>query len=378
MTTARDVAFSGTLDEVQDEYHARSWTDGLPIIPPTRDRVERFLAHTSLDADVALGVLPPSQGEATVWSIAVNGVMAGCRPEYMPLLVAIVDAVCDPVFRVQDAGSTPGWEPLIIVSGPITKRLNFNSEGGVLRIGRQANSAVGRFLRLYLRNVQGMLTPPGATDKATIGMNFHVALAENDDVVSALGWPTFGQDRGFGPSDDVVTVQSVVGVSMPTYSSGDQAEEHARMITDVIGERTWAYWAWAGLWWSQFHPVLLLAPAIAEAFAKSGWTKDDLRSFIVDHARLPASAFVRYAHAVGITDFSFERMASDGRVPPSFVASNDPDRLLPIMLRAGDIGIVVAGDASRNQSKGFVQNHVQGPPISRRVGQAAGRSGSSR
>src|SRR5213595_534129 len=87
--------------------------------------------------------------------------MAGCRPEYMPVLVAIVEAIAEPVFRVEDAGSTPGWEPLVIVSGPIAGALDLNHGQGVMRVGRQANTTLGRFLRLYLRNVAGLRIPPG-------------------------------------------------------------------------------------------------------------------------------------------------------------------------------------------------------------------------
>ena len=95
--------------------------------------------------------------------------MAGCRPEYMPVLVAAVEAMCDPRFRIEDAGSTPGWEPLVIVSGPIIKELDLHSGQGVMRVGRQANTSIGRFVRLYLRNVCGYRIPPGAGDKGSIG-----------------------------------------------------------------------------------------------------------------------------------------------------------------------------------------------------------------
>jgi hypothetical protein len=97
----------GSFDEVQEHFHARQWTDGLPIVPPTIDRVREMLTRTPLSADHVIGVLPPESREITVWNVAVTGVMAGCRPEYMPLLVAAVEAIADPYFRLEDAGATP-------------------------------------------------------------------------------------------------------------------------------------------------------------------------------------------------------------------------------------------------------------------------------
>ena len=183
----REIVYRGSLDEIQEHFHEHLWSDGLPVIPPTLARVERFLAQTPRAPDEVLGRLLPENRAATVWSIAVNGVMAGCRPEYMPVLVAIVEAIAEPIFRVEDAGSTPGWEPLVIVSGPIASRLDLNHGQGVMRVGRQANTTLGRFLRLYLRNVAGLRIPPGAGDKGSIAGSFNVALAEDEGAAAELG-----------------------------------------------------------------------------------------------------------------------------------------------------------------------------------------------
>ncbi|QTV80495.1 hypothetical protein [Microbacterium sp. NIBRBAC000506063] len=107
----RETVFSGTLDEVQDFYDERLWSDGLPVVPPTIERVDAFMRFTDRSADEVIGVLLPASRQATVWSVAVNGVLAGCRPEYMPILLAIAEVLCDPQWRIEDAGCTPGWEP---------------------------------------------------------------------------------------------------------------------------------------------------------------------------------------------------------------------------------------------------------------------------
>src|SRR5258708_8205686 len=168
-----EVGHRGPLDEIQEHFHRNLWSDGLPVIPPTLARIERFLAHTRRAPSDVIGHLLPENRAATVWSIAVNGVMAGCRPEYMPVLVAIVEAVAEPIFRVEDAGSTPGWEPLVIVSGPIASRLDLNPGQGVMPVGRQANTTLGRFPPLPLPNPPPPLLPPAPPHNARLPRSSH-------------------------------------------------------------------------------------------------------------------------------------------------------------------------------------------------------------
>lgn len=365
---ARDVVFRGSLDDVNEHFHRKLWSDGLPIVPPTRDRVERFLRYTDRDPDEVLGVCPPENRQATVWSVAVNGVMAGCRPEYMPVLIAVVEAVTDPEFRVQDAGSTPGWESLIVVSGDIARQLDFNDGASVMRVGRQANTSVGRFLRLYLRNIAGLRIPPGAGDKGSIAQSFLVALAENEAACAEAGWPTFGMDQGFGAGENVVTVQSVVAISPPVYTGSDRAEDHMDIFADVMGQRTCAYWSSVALAYPRWHPLIVIGPSIARVFAKDGWTKDDIRARFCRDVHIPARLAEKYAWSVGLTDIRIAQQVERGLLPrEDFLASDDPERPVPVFLRPEWIGIVVAGDWGRNQSKCYVNNHVQGPPVSRRV-----------
>lgn len=358
-----DSRFVGTFDEVQEHCHARGWSDGLPVVPPTVERVEGFLTFTGRDPGDVLGVLPSAQREATVWAVAVNGVMAGCRPEYLPVLLAVTEAVADPEFRLEDAGSTPGWEPLVVVSGPVVRELGFNSGTGVMRVGRRANSTVARFLRLLMRNVGGLR--PGETDKATIGAGAQVALAEDGEAVAELGWPPFALDRGFEAGDSVVTVQSVVAVSPPIYSSG-AAVEHLEAIAHLLGT-TCGPWAFSGVWFGQWHPLLVLGPAVARVLAAGGYGKDGIRRYLFDHLRLPARLLDRCAHDVLSTDVTLADLVARGLAPPRYAESGDPDRPVPLLLRPDWTGIVVAGDPGRCQSRAYVANHKQGPPVSRPV-----------
>ena len=157
---SRAVVFSGDLNEVNDYFREQIWSDGLPIVPPTLAEVEAFLSFIDRSPDEVIGILPPTRLPATVWKVAVNGVMAGCRPEYMPVLVAIAEAISVPRFGIENVGSTVGLTPLIILNGPIIKELGFNSGQGVLRPQAQANITVSRFLRLLKWKSRSNLPSP--------------------------------------------------------------------------------------------------------------------------------------------------------------------------------------------------------------------------
>lgn len=359
------VVLSGTIDEVQHYFYRRLWTDGLPIIPPTRERVDAFLRFTDREQNDVIAVLPQEGREANVLSIAVNGVMAGCNPEYMPVLVAIVEAIANPGFRIEDAGSTPAWEPLVIVSGPIARQLDLNHGAGLMRIGRQANSSIGRFLRLYLRNLCGYRITPGDGDKGSIGYTFNVAMAENEAWAKEIGWPTFGMDLGYRDTDNVVTVQSVVCISPPTYSAGAEAVNHVQQFVDVIG-RTFSYWAYSGLKRGGWHSIIVIGPGIAKVIAKE-WSKDQVRRYLYEKTTIPASLMERFARQTGGMPLDFRKLVGEGYISEDYLLSDDPERPVRIFAKPEQIGLIVAGDPGRNQSRGYMANHEQGARISQRI-----------
>jgi hypothetical protein len=363
-----DVVFEGTLDEVQDYYDEQLWTDGLPIVPPTVQRVNEFLRFTDRSPTAVIGALLPDNREATVWNVAVNGVMAGCRPEYMPILLAIVEAVSDPRFRVQDAGSTPGWEPVVILNGRIIGQLGFHAGPGLMRVGMKANTTVGRFLRLYLRNVAGLRVTRGiGTDKGSIAQSFNVVMAEDEETIRRIGWSPFSSDRGFRRDENVVTVQSVVYTTPAIYSAGMQALEHAKHIADIFGE---SCARWASLCLPESHHLLLLGPGVADVIARDGWSKDRLRRFIIENAQMPAQRLTGDHYHIRAQHLDLQEEVRRGNLPAEYGASDDPARLVPVFRphdALHEIGIVVAGDPGRNQSKGYIQNHLQGPPVTKPV-----------
>lgn len=362
----RDIVFRGSLDEVQEHFYKNAWTDGLPVIPPTLKRVNDFLKFTARDPGEIIGTLLPENREATVWNVAVNGVMAGCRPEYMPILLAAVEAIAAPEFHIQDGGASPGWEPLIILNGPIIKQLAFNYETGVMRVGRQANTSIGRFLKLYMMNIAGLRIPPGLADKATIGSGFNVVLPENEDVIVELGWESFSMSRGFNRSDNVVTVQSVVYETAPMATGGVTAVEHLEILAEVIGGNM-APWTHVALNWGKFYPLVVISPGVARFLAKESITKNDVKRYLYDHTKVSVKSMENLAHAGGLTSFNVNKLAAEGIAPKAYAESVDPDRLVPVFLRPEWIGVVVSGDSGRSRCRGYVQNHEQGMPVSKKV-----------
>ena len=359
------VVFKGTLDEVQEHFHQQLWSDGLPIIPPTRERVDAFLNFTDRDPHEVIGTLPQEGREADILSIAVNGVMAGCRPEYMPVLVAIVEAMSDPNFRIETAGSTPGWEPLVIVSGP-----DHQGTRSQLRPGRDERRPPGQYqhrpLRAHVfaqplrlshsarRRRQGQHRPHvQCRDGGRRGQGARNRLAD------------LREDVGFKAGENVVTVQSVTTISPPIYSAGDTAVAHVQQFADVFG-RVFSYLAHSGVKRGYWYPLIVIGPAIATVIAQQ-WSKDEVRRFLWEKMTMPASLMRHFCAQTAGQELDFSKLVKEGTLPDYYAASSEPDRPIPIIVKPEHIGLVVAGDPGRNQSRGYMSNNVQGTRTSRGV-----------
>jgi hypothetical protein len=362
----REVVFTGSLDEVAEHFLTLGWSDGLPIVPPTPERVDRFLAATNDDPDTVLGVLPPELREITITNIAVNGVMAGCRPEYMPVLVAVARCLTDPRFRPEDLTSTFGLEPLIVVSGPVVEALDFNTGTGAMRLGRQSNASIGRFLRLLMRNVGGLRIPPGTSDAGAIGYSFNVVMAEDEPSTRAIGWVPFRVDNGFTADSSTASVLLVTNHSAPIYTAGESAEAHLETIARILGNAI-GPWAYTAAVHGGFNPLLLLSPNVARALHEFGADKDEIRTYLYEHLRIRADVTERYARQVGRTDFSFATSIHDPALRETWVASQDPARLVPMLLDPDWTSIVVGGNPGRNQSRAYVGNLAAGRPVTHRI-----------
>ena len=364
---ARDVIVRGGFQEINDTFYDLGLSDGLPIVPPTREKVEAFLRHTDRDPGESLGTLLPDSRAATIWSIAVNGVMAGCRPEYMPVLVALIEAMADPGYGVEHSGNTPGGETLIIVNGPVIQRLGFNYTQGVMRDGFRPNTSIGRFWRLYLRNVAGFL--PHQNDKATFGNTWRVVVAENEEVLKRIGWEPNCADFGFAPGESTVTIARYTGGNHISSVSGSTPETMMPYLYDaMIRQYSWQLMFTVGQGMGTLRPLMLLSPIIAETIAGWGWSRADLKRHLFEHARIPAREFERILRDwTQKPTWNLAEEARAGRIPKVFHESDDPNRKVPLVWKPEDYMLAVTGDLTRNSVYVFAHNGVLGYPVAKRI-----------
>jgi hypothetical protein len=275
--------------------------------------------------------------------------------------------MADPAYGVEHSGNTPGSDTLITLNGPIIKQLSFNTEQGVLRDGFMANTSIGRFWRLYLRNVAGFLLHKN--DKGTFGNTWRVVLAENEDVVERIGWQPNSVEMGFKAGDNTVTISRYTGGDVIASVSGDTPEKQLPYLTDaVLKQNGWQLVFTVGTSMGTLRPLLVLSPILAETIARAGWSKQDVKQYLYDHARLPAWKFEAYLgdwtrHPICSLKEEFEK----GNIPRAFYESDDPHRLVPIVFKADDFMIVVAGDPLRTNAYTFSHNGILGYPVAKKI-----------
>jgi hypothetical protein len=233
-----------------------------------------------------------------------------------------------------------------------------------MRVGRRANTSIGRFLRLYLRNVAGLRIPPDATDKGSIGGTFNVALAEDEEACREFGWVTYGEMRGIAAHQNAVTLQSVVSISPPIYSAGVHAESHLIAIADLLG-RSCGHWTHSGVMYGHLALVLVMSPYVAGVLARDGLSKADVAEFIHQRATIQRGKLTEFAARTGTpVGFDIDACVKAGLAPAVYADSTD-DEEVPVFPWADSIYVVVAGDPARNQSRGFLGNHRQGIPTTK-------------
>ncbi len=346
---ALDVVASGTIDEINRVFVVNGWSEGLPIVPATRRRVETFIAGSGHDPWKTLGVAKSSGRDITIWSIAVNAVMAGCDPTHLPILIAAAEILADPRYGVEHSGNTTGADALMILDGPTAASLGFNSAQGALRDGVHANTSVGRWLRLYLRNVFGFTADEH--DKATFGNSFRVVLAEDAATLAEIGWPPLGAEFGYGPNDDVLTMARFNSGIIIGSVFGSTPQEIIPYLADGLARVTgWDLTHIYGLGHDQYQPLLVLSPNLAHTFAAAGWTKPQVQEALFQQARIPAWRFEKLIGEWSnlttgrrtLTD-----LVADHHLPAVFAQSDDPNRMVPIVTNPRRLMIAVAGDPNR-------------------------------
>jgi len=262
--SARQLA----VPEVEDPHEVcydRGWSDGLPVIPPTPVRVYRMLQGTTRDPDEVLGEMPPDLNPITVEKVAINAVMAGCKPEYMPVVLAVVEAALIPEFCMHGLLCTTYFSsPVVIVNGPVSRRIGMNSGGNALGQGNRANATIGRTLQLIVRNVGGGV--PGGIDRATLGTpgKYTFCFAEDE---SNPEWQPLHVARGFAREDSVVTLYGGDGV----LANFDQLSRTPESITASLAQSLQAVGHPKKY---QAHDALLvLSPEHYRIYAKAGWDR---------------------------------------------------------------------------------------------------------
>lgn len=323
-----EISAPDDLDVFQEFAVAREWSDGMAVLPPTAARVARLLAGRAAEDVVA--TLAPLDGVASMEIIAVNAALAGAGPEHMPVIVAAVRALARAEFNLNAVQTTTHpCTPLIIVNGPLARRLGIAAGANALGNGHRANAVIGRSVRLVLQNVGG--ARPGREDRATLGHpgKFAYCLAENE---AASPWAPLHVERGFEASQSCVTV---CGSEAP-HNVNDHGSSTAEALVRALAGT--APTTGSNNIYLGGEPLIILGPEHAATVAASGWSKDDLRRAVWEAARVPLSRF------------SAENLDRFRAITPERFANTPPDTQVPICARPEDLMVIVAGGPGKHSS----------------------------
>ena len=349
---ARRIEIASQDDEVEFMFD-QGFSDGLPLVPPTPERVVRMLSGTRRDPQEVIAVMPPNMGEVTVEKLAINAVMAGCKPDYMPVVLTVVEAICTDEYNIHGVmATTMGASPVVVVNGPIREQLGMNMKLGALGQGNRANATIGRAVRLAIRNLGG--AKPGGTERSTLGnpMKFTMCFAEWEE---RNPWGPLHVERGFKESDSVVSVFTMT--SGPTLIV-DQDSRTGAQLGGSMGLTLEA----------MFNPrahmgtncLLVVVPEHVDTFMRDNYSKADIRARIQEVTARP------------IRDLAADEISGVG-FKPEAISAMDSDALarkLPKFRTEEDIHIVVAGSEAGKFSgafHGWVTGEVGSIPVSRKI-----------
>lgn len=316
------------LDSHLEACYEAGWTDGLPVVPPTPARVVAMLGDRADAADEPIAWLAPGNGAATLRRIAANAVMAGCLPSYFPVVEAAVLAVADPGFNLEGCVTTVHSQcPMLLVNGPIAEQLEMNGGAGALGSGYRANATIGRALSLCIRNIGRAV--PGGLDATTIGHPGKYSYCFTETAVSP--WPQFHTDRGFPDDASTVTVYAA-DAPLCICDFGRTAPEQVMLTIAESIAIPGSYNAFyrKDLW-------LVMAPEHAEIVAAGGWSKDDVRQFIYEHARMPANT-LRERGLYGFADAVVRPKWLDDPAAPDMISIVDAPKRVNIAVAGAPYG----------------------------------------
>ncbi len=281
------------IGDGEDEFEAmfeRGWSDGLPVVPPTEERVLRMLAGTTRDPQEVLGLCPPNLIPATVEKIAINAVMAGCKPEYLPVVLAAVECVLDPAFAMHGVLATTMFVgPVVIVNGPIRRQIGMNGKGNALGQGNRANATIGRALQLVIRNIGG--GKPQEVDRATLGSpgKYTYCFAEDEE---GSCWEPLSTDFGIARGVSAVTVFAGFGLQGVVDQKSRTPESLTRSMAGSL----------RGIHNPKLAPacdaVLVVCPEHERTFRNAGWSKRQVYDELYRLCEMPADPLIAGADGI--------------------------------------------------------------------------------
>jgi len=338
-------SYAHAMQKFNQVFLENHWGDGLPLLPPTKEAVQEVLKGTSRSPGEVIGTVAPKNGIVTVENIAINAVMAGAKPEYLPVIIAAMEGVTDPAYDdLHILTSSGSFNLAIMVSGPIAKEINVNSGIGFLGYGWQANSTIGRAVRLITLNA-GRLWP-AENDMALVGRpssQFYV-LAENQDLSP---WEPFHVTLGFKKEDSCVTISSVMSSPGSIFGGGAVEPWTPQQILDNIvrtllnSRAAMGGWRRGGPNPGPMKHILFFQPEFAMELDRLGYTRASLQKLLYERATIP------YEKLTPAEIASIQPRIDSGEIPADRVAvfkeALKPGGKLPILDRPEDIRIVVAG-----------------------------------
>ena len=286
---ARRIDVPDAEDAIEVAYD-RGWADGLPVVPPTPLRVALMLSGTTRKPDEVIGLIPPNLAECTVEKAAINAVMAGCRPEYFPVVLAAIEAALEPQFSMHGLLATLWFSgPVIIVNGPIAKRIGMNSGGNALGQGNRANATIGRALQLVIRNVGGGI--PGEIDRAVLGNPGKYTFCFAEDETDST-WTPLNVARGFKPGTSTVTLFHGDGVQGITAGKSRTPEGLAKSLAlglSVVCHPKLCEYA---------NAILVVSPDHYAIFQSGGWGRPEIEAGLRRALRRPGKDLIQGVHGI--------------------------------------------------------------------------------
>lgn len=354
-TDPQAPVFSGTIDEINEFYNDMLWSDGMPIIPPTVERVEEFMKFTDYRWNRTIAVLSPSYRQSLVWHVAVNGVMAGCKPEYMPLLIAITKAMTSGEFR-RTLGSTHAWIPYCWANGPVARQLGLDCGQG--QINEQANVSIGRFMNLAMLNLAGYYVKQDRM--GTFGYPVSWCLAEDDEACLRVGWNPYHVRQGIGLNESAMTVASTLlwGNNMPPATT--DAEKIMQLMAWDITERCQLALG-SGVQFT--HRTILMTEEVGAILKEKYGNVGNLEDQLIATARRPLyeRAYANYYANPGssinpnhtsleeyMEQIKDEENAQMTPTPEWYASDEEQMMTIPTMVK-GETAFLITGDASRNK-----------------------------